>query len=156
MEPTDPPAGDFPVLQAQRLGIARFLLEAVHETEAIARQRNVELRCAWESDIGCVQVDELKMHHLLCILLLRAVERAAPSGIVLLSAELLGDRVRISITDAGPPDEAEPDPRSEGYPPWSVMEDTLVAHGGELWVDREPGERATCCFTLLAALQTNA
>jgi hypothetical protein len=149
--PRVPPLG---VLDATRLGVARLMIDAIHAAEPVARRRNVELRCAWDSRVGIVLVDEPRMHRLLSMLLVRALERVAPRGMVLLTAELFGDEVRFCIADSaegGEPAAAD----GLGAPPWAALVDVLATYGGRLWVEDEAGAETTY-FTLLASPRARA
>jgi signal transduction histidine kinase len=148
------------VLEAERVGVPRLLMDAVRATELVARRHAVELRCVWDPRIGIVLVDARRVHELLCTLFAHAIERSDPRGIVLISAEAIGDEVRFCITESTdhapgdgpsrqPPLDRGLTPRTE-EPLWSTMEELIGAHGGRIWLDSDPGWGEMCCFTLLS------
>lgn len=162
------PRGPMSVIEAEPVEIAEFLLGAVRASISTARRRAVELRCLWEPGIGVVLIDAKRMHELLRTLVCHAIARTTPPGTVLVSAELLGDEVRFCITEsteqtplgddvdvgtAWPTDDLITD---IAEPQWKPMEALVSAHGGRIWLDRDPDWGDMCCFTVLSSPRASA
>jgi len=111
-----------------------------------------------------VYVDELRLERILYNLLENAVKYSPQGGKIRVSAKLQEEYLVIGVKDQGigisPPDQAKlfaPFQRLEGFRPEGaggvglgllVCRRLVEAHGGQIWVESEPGKGSTFLFTV--------
>jgi PAS domain S-box-containing protein len=140
---------------------------ALRFIEPEASQAGARITVEPATNLPAVQVDPIQIEQVVLNLVRNAIDavRALPDGakrdIRVVTRARSADMVEVSISDTGPgidPSRAgsvfdqfyttKPDGLGLGL---SISRSIIVAHGGELWMDAEPGPGATFRFTLSAA-----
>jgi signal transduction histidine kinase len=98
-------------------------------------------------------------------LLANALEAMPDGGSIQISAELAGDSVVVHVSDNGPG--VAPEIRSQLFQPFvtagkrnglglglALSRQTVIEHGGDMWVDSQPGRGARFSFRLPGARAT--
>ncbi|MEA4856622.1 hybrid sensor histidine kinase/response regulator [Solidesulfovibrio sp.] len=150
-----------PSLAANRLD--GLVMERVRLAEATASGKGIRMR-AEVADLPLLAFDPDLMARLLDNLLSNAVKFSPPRSEVRVELVLAADEAVIRVRDQGPgilPEERErlfkPFERLSARPTagekslglgLAIAEGIALAHGGRIWVESEPGQGATFCFTL--------
>ncbi len=154
-----------PSLAVSRLDA--LVMERVRLAEATASGKGIRMR-AEVADLPLLAFDPDLMARLLDNLLSNAVKFSPPRSEVRVELVLAADEAVIRVRDQGPgilPEERErlfkPFERLSARPTagekslglgLAIAEGIALAHGGRIWVESEPGQGATFCFTLPMAL----
>jgi signal transduction histidine kinase len=139
-----------------------LLLRAACTTmQRVASARRIELACDIQSDLPHVCADRDRIDQVLGNLIGNAVRFTPRGGRVQLAAERDGAQVRFSVADTGRGIDAADLPhvfdrfwqaqrsRDGGAGlGLAIARGIVAAHGGEMWVESEPGTGSTFFFTL--------
>ncbi|HEY3240833.1 MAG TPA: response regulator, partial [Acidimicrobiia bacterium] len=124
-----------------------------------AVQRSIRMDFEIDPGITTIEADERKVKQVVFNLLSNAVKFTPDGGRVELAARLVGDSVQVGVTDTGIGIDAADQSRifeefqqagqREGSGLGLPLARSFVAlHGGDLWVESEPGAGSTFTFTL--------
>ena len=140
------------------------VLDAVLDTaKALVKDQPVELRTALPAELPSVWADAQRVRQVLLNLLSNAA-KFTDEGEITLSAEVGPEFVTISVADTGIG--IEPEAQNRLFIPFQQVDGSTTRraggtglglaisrsfvemHGGEIWVESEPGQGATFSFTL--------
>lgn len=141
--------------------LADVLAEAARSFRPLAEARQIRLEVQTAAGLPTLRLDAARVLQVLSNLLGNALKHTEPGGRVRLAAALAGERVRVSVADTGCGIAPEQVPHVF-RPFWQasagdrrgvglglcIARGLVEAHGGELWVESEPGRGATFHFTL--------
>ena len=126
-----------------------------------ASSQRIELSCELEPALPLVYADRDRIDQVLGNLIGNAVRFTPSGGQIRVKSERDGDRVRFSVADTGAGIDAADLPHvfdrfwqaqrsREGGAGLglAIARGIVVAHGGEMWVESEPGRGSTFFFTL--------
>src|SRR5215207_7150775 len=146
------------------LELTTFVLPAVLEDGVTmvrerATRHGIECRVDADPDLDEVEADERKVKQVVFNLLSNAVKFTPDGGRVEVRARRVGDRAEVAVSDTGvgidPADqdrifqEFQQAGQQEGSGLGLALARSLVAlHGGNLWLESEPGSGSTFAFTL--------
>jgi two-component system, OmpR family, sensor histidine kinase KdpD len=110
-------------------------------------------------DLPDVDIDQLLIGQVLANLLDNANRYAPPESVITVQGEVRGDRIRLSVTDAGPGvPAAEREAVFDRYVRFdtggraglglTIAKTFVEAHGEHIWVEDVPGGGARFAFTL--------
>ncbi|HSJ24259.1 MAG TPA: HAMP domain-containing sensor histidine kinase [Longimicrobiales bacterium] len=141
-----------------------MLRSACHALEQVASARGVELSCEPDASLPAVRADRGRMDQVLGNLVANAVKFTPEGGRVRVSAGLDGEWVRFSVADTGvgidPADlphvfdrfwQAQRARDGGAGLGLAIAQGIVAAHGGEMWVESEPGKGSAFFFTLPVA-----
>ncbi len=154
-------------LKLQRASLTDLLSDTLSAMRAMAERRGVRLDGHVSHDIDPVQIDPEKIQRVLYNLLSNAIRHTPAGGDVLLTAEAVGDGVRVTVKDSGEGIASEDLPhiferfyrgerartrdshgeRGAGLG-LAVARGLIEAHRGTITVDSQPGQGARFVFTL--------
>lgn len=138
-----------------------FLKESADVFESVVNEASLRFTRAYAEDLPAVLADRHRVQQVLSNLLGNAVRFTPRGGEIVLSAEVAGDDLRISVRDTGPGIAAEDIPRLfERY--WQapklmragsglglfIARGIVEAHGGTIGVNSTIGEGSEFWFTL--------
>jgi signal transduction histidine kinase len=142
----------------------RLLRSACTTMQRVASARRIELACDIGSDLPLVCADRDRIDQVLGNLIGNAVRFTPRGGRVRLAAERDGAQVRFSVADTGrgidPADlphvfdrfwQAQRSRDGGAGLGLAIARGIVAAHGGEMWVESEPGSGSTFYFTLPTA-----
>lgn len=155
-------------LQIQNVDLGKLIRHTVQTFKSTADERGVALNLVILSGNGESQivapVDPGKIAWALSNLITNALRHTPRSGRVDTVAQVFDDRVEIRVRDSGPGIDRSRQRRifdkfSSYYDiriarsgstgtGLSIARELVVAHGGRIWVESEPGEGAEFCFTV--------
>jgi signal transduction histidine kinase len=131
---------------------------------AIAQSQAVEITLSIAPDIE-LPVERSRIERAFINLLANALEAMPDGGSIQISAELAGDSVVVHVSDNGPG--VAPEIRSQLFQPFvtagkrnglglglALSRQTVIEHGGDMWVDSQPGRGARFSFRLPGARAT--
>jgi signal transduction histidine kinase len=148
-------------LSIRREPVDAVVAESRDLQEPLARDAQIELRLVCRAPDSEVMCDRDRVLQVLGNLFGNAFKFCRPGDTVTLTCERLGDHVQFSVTDTGP----GIDPRLVPQlfePYWSaphgrrrstglglyIVKGIVERHGGQIWIDTEPGAGTTVHFTL--------
>jgi signal transduction histidine kinase len=148
-------------LRPARHSVAALMREVGELFEPLAAQRAQTLDLAVPDPDLLIHCDADRILQVLSNLLGNALKFTPDGGHIGLSAAMVGDQVRFSITDDGPgirPHELsrvfdahwQAEPRDYGGVGLglAIAKELVTAHGGKIWVESRRGAGATFLFTL--------
>lgn len=154
-----------PMLAVSRLD--GLIMERVRLAEATASGKGIRMRTE-VAETPQMTFDPDLLARLLDNLLSNAVKFSPPQSVVNVEMRIMGEEAVVRVRDQGPgilPEERErlfkPFERLSARPTagekslglgLAIAEGIASAHGGRIWVESEPGQGATFCFTLPVAL----
>ncbi len=154
-------------LRIAPVDVEALVRDALDPQRAAAAQRGVELRSEVLPGSGQVSADPERVQLVFANLLANAIRYSPAGGVVSVASTRDGERVRFSVTDAGPGIPREYQQaifdrffRMPGAPAGAaglglfIARELVQAHGGEIGVDSEPGEGSSFWFTLPAAAES--
>jgi len=144
--------------------IIPLIRKAIFEIEPLAQSKAIRFEERLTNHIRVEKMDGERISQLLRNLLSNAVNFTPKGGIITISSEQSNGWVHVSITDTGPGIPAEevdrifdkyrqarnPDAnqkRGTGLG-LAIVKHIIMAHGGKVWVDSEPGNGSTFTFAL--------
>jgi signal transduction histidine kinase len=152
------------VLERERLAVGALVDEAVQAQRPLAESHALTLRAEVPDGLPSILGDRDRLFQIFANLLGNAVKFTPAGGAIVVSAALVGARVRITVRDTGPGiapeylphvfDRFWQDRRTAGQGTGlglSIVKGIAVAHGGEVSVESVPGEGSAFSFTLPAA-----
>jgi PAS domain S-box-containing protein len=141
---------------------------AAESNESLALSRSLRLEVA-ACSASFVCADRDRILQVLNNLVANAIEHTAAGGLITLAAHPAGGETCFTVADTGTGIEPDHIPhvfdrywqagqsrRAGAGLGLSIARQIVEAHGGRIWVDTEPGQGATFCFTLPVHLQADA
>jgi signal transduction histidine kinase len=154
-------------LERQPASISDLVADTVESFAALARQRDVALSGSAEPGVDPVLVDARQIGRVLANLVGNALRHTPAGGAVTLHAWPAGDRVCVEVTDTGDGIPAADVPRVferfyRGEKSRSratggsglglaIAKAIVEAHGGQIWVESQPGQGARFSFSVTAS-----
>ena len=142
--------------------------ETIEEAQMLAlldaQQRGVSVRVEVAPDVPAALIDKVQIQQVLLNLIRNAVEVMAESArreIAIVAVAAAADTIEVRVADTGPG--LAPEARERLFQPFtttkahgmglglSICRSIVVAHGGRLWAEDNPGGGAVFCFTLPGA-----
>ena len=153
-------------IEPRRVKLTPLLAEAIEAVEPLAAGKAIQLR--WEDRIELPEIsaDPLRLQQVLANLLGNAIKYTPEGGSVTLRAIHAEGVCTISVVDSGAGIAAQDLPRvferfwqAAGARNGSglglfIAKRVVEAHGGNLWVESQPGAGSTFAFTLPVAAAT--
>ena len=131
-----------------------------------AQSQGVEVSLSIASEIE-LPVERNRVERAFVNLVANALEAMPDGGSIEISAELEGDSVTVHVSDNGPG--IAPEIRSQLFQPFvtagkrnglglglALSRQTVIEHGGDMWVDSQPGRGARFSFRLPGARASQA
>jgi len=148
-------------LELDRVSVSEVISDVVKDFECMARTREIAIRASAVMDAP-VRADRDRVEQVLHNLLHNALKFTPPGGEVVVQSHLTdNEKVTITVTDTGcgiaPGHEEKvfhkfhraPSPVREGAGLGLAVTKSLVElHGGNIWVESEPGRGSKFSFTL--------
>ncbi len=151
-------------LHRQPVPVRSLVEQVVDAYRRAAAERSVHLGAELAADVDDVLVDPERIGHVFSNLVSNALRHTPEGGAIVLRARRTDGRVRCEVSDTGTGIPREYQPRLfdrffrvPGSPPdgaglgLSIAREIVVAHGGEIGVESEPGRGSVFWFTLPAA-----
>lgn len=149
------------VLHREALDVEALVTKAIEAHQGLAAERHVTLRSEALPGTGHVLADAERIQLVFSNLLANAIRHSPEQGTIAIRVEVTGARARFEVTDAGPGIAHEyqqiifdkffrtPGPASgtAGLGLF-IAREIVVAHGGDIGVDSQPGQGSTFWFTL--------
>ena len=149
-------------LQPEPLEAADLLRHGLERVRAQTERARLSLHLDVEPDLPAVRADRQRMEQVLLNLIHNAIKFTPPGGTIRVTAEVVGQELKVSVADTGEgvaPEElprlferfykADKARRSEGTGlGLAIAKHIVQAHGGTIGVESPPGEGATFSFTL--------
>jgi two-component system, OmpR family, sensor histidine kinase KdpD len=158
---------DAGVLEVRRgpTSVAALVDEATASLRSTLGDRPIQVSIP--EDLPDVDIDHLLIGQVLANLLDNANRYAPPEGLITVTGEIRGDRIRLSVTDTGPgipPAEREAvfdryvrfDTGGRAGLGLTIAKTFVEAHGEHIWVEDVPGGGARFAFTLPMAATVGA
>ncbi|HEX6071352.1 MAG TPA: HAMP domain-containing sensor histidine kinase [Longimicrobiaceae bacterium] len=149
-------------VEPQEQGVEPLLRGACDAMQHLASAQQIELSCEIEAGLPPVYADRDRIDQVLGNLIGNAVRFTPQGGRIRVRGERADDRVRFSVADSGAGIDAADLPhvfdrfwqakrsREGGVGlGLAIARGIIAAHGGEMWVESEPGRGSTFFFTLL-------
>jgi signal transduction histidine kinase/DNA-binding response OmpR family regulator len=149
------------VLARERLSAGALVDEAVQSQRSLAESHSLTLRAEVPDGLPAILGDRDRLFQVFANLLGNAVKFTPEGGSIVVSAALVGARVRFTVRDTGPGiapehlphvfDRFWQDRRTAGQGTGlglSIVKGIAEAHGGEVSVESAPGEGSAFSFTL--------
>lgn len=148
-------------LELETVSVSDLVTEVVQDYECLAKNKEIALRAHSLVDVP-VRADRQRVEQVLHNLLHNAVKFTPPRGEIVVQSQVTGhDTVTITVADTGcgiPPGHEDkvflkfhraPSPVHEGAGLGLAVSKSLVElHGGQIWVNSEPGRGSQFSFTL--------
>ncbi len=149
-----------PIAKKEPSKLRDLVGEAIETVQTVAEGRRQEIQVAIEDDNAPLLVNADMIRRVLINLLENAIKFNPENGKIIVGSKREADFVRIWVQDEGPgvpKDEqrhifdkfARLDPQTQGFGLGLAYGRLAIeAHGGEIWVESEPGQGARFTFTL--------
>ncbi len=153
-------------LERKPADMGAVLAESLETNRIVAAAKNIRLAADIPSSLPPVEIDSGRISQALDNLLGNAFKFSKPETTVMLSAEALGDSIRVSVRDQGPGISAEDLPKlfrpfgRAGTRPTggekstglglAIVKKIIELHGGQVGVESEVGKGSTFFFTIPA------
>ena len=150
-------------LQVAARELRPLLDETVEAYEPLAREKGVRLRWELGSEGTWVRCDGDRLRQVLANLMGNALRFTPAGGEIVVRADVEGGEARLSVADTGPgivPEEREhifdlywKSRRPEGGTGLGlfIARGIVESHGGQMWVESQPGQGSRFTFTLQVA-----
>ena len=142
--------------------VQTLLADSIAPFRVEARDRGVSLTIAATDDVSDVCVDVSRIQYAFANLLSNALRFTRPGGSIRVTAGVVNHSVRFDVCDSGGgiprehlpkifsmffrvPGQADNNGAGLGL---AIVREIVIAHGGEVGVDSEPGVGSTFWFTL--------
>ena len=151
-------------LRFDTVALPELVAQIIQGFQATAQQAQVELRVTLPADLPTVYADELRLQQVLGNLINNAIKFTPPLGIVIVSAAVAGDALRVEVSDTGEGIPIEEQTRiferfyqsesmahgtAGGYGLGLAIAKLIVEqHGGRIWVQSRVGSGSTFSFTI--------
>ena len=150
-------------LKAQSLDMRQLFDEAIDDLATLAQNRGLSLVQELPPSLPRVWADEVRSRQIILNLLNNALKFTPTGGMIYLRARERDDKLLIEVQDTGPgiPEEEQGrifDPYQrmhtdrEGHSGLglglALCRSLVILHGGDIWVESEPGKGATFTFSL--------
>jgi signal transduction histidine kinase len=151
-------AGNLP-LRKEPTDLSVLLHDSVTSFAAEARASQIDLRVEEANELPLVEIDPLRIREVLTNLIANAVRHTSAGGRILVTAEATAGRVEVVVVDTGsgiPPEELPrifdrfykgASSRGSGLG-LTIARNLVLAHGGEISADSEPGRGTRIRFSL--------
>jgi signal transduction histidine kinase len=151
-------AGNLP-LRKEPTDLSILLHDSVASFAAEARDKQIDLRVEEATELPLVEIDPLRIREVLTNLIANAVRHTSAGGRILVTAEATAGRVQVAVIDTGsgiPPEELPrifdrfykgASSRGSGLG-LTIARNLVLAHGGEITADSEPGRGTRIQFSL--------
>jgi two-component system sensor histidine kinase BaeS len=124
-----------------------------------AQGRHVSVRVDAPADLPLISVDPLRIREVLANLVSNALHHTPPGGVVTVAADMLNERMVVTVEDSGSGIAPEDLPRifdrlykgrsSRGHGlGLTIARNLVTAHGGAIRAESPPGGGATVTFTV--------
>ncbi len=141
---------------------ATLIVSGVERLRPQIERARLSLNCGIDPALPSVLADRGRIEQVLLNLVHNAIKFTKPGGSILVTAEVEGRFVAVSVSDTGVGIEQEELPRvferfyksdkarrSEGTGlGLAIAKHIIQAHGGSIWVNSQPGKGTTFTFTL--------
>jgi signal transduction histidine kinase len=130
-----------------------------------AQSQGVDISLSIAPEIE-LPVERSRMERAFVNLIANALEAMPDGGSIVISAELAGESVVVHVSDNGPG--IAPEIRSQLFQPFvtagkrnglglglALSRQTVIEHGGDMWIDSQPGRGARFSFRLPGARATH-
>jgi signal transduction histidine kinase len=151
-------------IEVAPISVETLLSQAKDELGPLAQERNLEFTCSSEGALPKVVADPGRILQVLSNLVGNAVKFTPAGGRIVISAALVGDKVKFAVIDTGPgipPEQvarvfgrfwqARPSDRRGLGLGLTIAKSIVEAHGGEIGVESIVGEGTTFWFTVPTA-----
>jgi len=146
-------------LQRETTDLVVLIHDVARSLEAEANAAGVTIRVGESMNLPLVDIDPLRIREVLVNLVTNALHHTPAGGVVSIDGEAESDRVVMTVADTGTGVAAEDLPkifdrfykgtRSRGLGlGLTIARNLIVAHGGEIRADSEPGKGTRITFTL--------
>lgn len=155
------------VWKREQVDLRVIAQEAAAALTSLASEKSLQLEVAAGTAPQPVHADRDRMHQVMTNLIANAIKFSSDGGRVQVRLEAVpGPYVRVAVEDAGPGISPEHTPRvfdrfyqAGGYQSaagtglgLAISREIVTSHGGEIWVDSEPGRGSTFYFTVPRSL----
>lgn len=155
------------VLNRQPIGIGALLARVAARYAPQASQRHIEMRVENDAPAMMVDADEMRITQVLDNLISNAFQHTPDGGRIILRAQAVADRARISVADTGKGiapedlervferfyrgDKARTAEQGSSGLGLAIAKALMEAHGGKIWATGELGQGATFMIELPSA-----
>lgn len=148
-------------LRLDRVSVPAVVQEAIDAHLPLAQQKDISLAANDDMPVVELVCDAERVQRVFANLIGNALKFCSFGGEIRVESKLLGDEVRFCVADTGPG--IDPQVAAHLFEPyWSgrqqqqrgfglglhIAKSVVVAHGGTIWVDSEPGHGARFYFTI--------
>jgi two-component system OmpR family sensor kinase/two-component system sensor histidine kinase BaeS len=151
-------AGNLP-LRKEPTDLSVLLHDSVTSFAGEARAAQIDLHVEEANELPLVEIDPLRIREVLTNLIANAVRHTSSGGRILVTAKTTAGRVEVAVVDTGsgiPPEELPrifdrfykgASSRGSGLG-LTIARNLVLAHGGEISADSEPGRGTRIRFSL--------
>jgi two-component system OmpR family sensor kinase/two-component system sensor histidine kinase BaeS len=151
-------AGNLP-LRKEPTDLSVLLHDSVASFAGEARAAQIDLHVEEANELPLVEIDPLRIREVLTNLIANAVRHTSSGGRILVTAKTTAGRVEVAVVDTGsgiPPEELSrifdrfykgASSRGSGLG-LTIARNLVLAHGGEISADSEPGRGTRIRFSL--------
>ena len=151
-------------LYKENVSVESIMGEILASMQALAAKKEISIKISMDSASGYVRVDKGKIKQVLYNLVGNAIKFTNHGGIVTLRAKADGNKIHISVQDSGIGISKKD--QEKLFKPFSQIDSSVarrydgtglglalakelvVLHGGQIWVESEPGKGSTFTFTI--------
>ena len=151
-------------LHREILPVKPLLEDMLANMQALAAKKEIVLKTSFDFDLGYIQADKGKIKQVLYNLIGNAIKFTDHGGFVTIGAKMKEDMIHISIKDTGIGISKKD--QEKLFKPFTQIDSSIsrkyegtglglalakelvVLHGGQIWVESEPGKGSTFTFTI--------